>query len=67
MAQYFLPRGGQTLLPRNLTTWVFEEFRKQPTSHWNEEYGNALPTKVSGFMHSLKGKAVMYLCGSSRK
>lgn len=50
MAQYSLPRGGQTLLPRNLMTWLFEEIRTQPTSYWKPEYAEALPYKVSAFM-----------------
>ena len=47
MVQYFLPRGGQSTLPCNLMTWVFEEFRTQPTSCWEEDYGNALLGMVS--------------------
>jgi len=48
MVQYFLPHGRQSSLSHNLTTWVFEEFCTQPTSYWTEDYGNALPSKVSG-------------------
>ena len=47
MAQYLIPYGGgPSMLPRNITSWLFQEFKNSKTSYWTEQRASELPTLV---------------------
>ena len=48
MSLYFLPRGGPGTLPRNITSWLFQEIRNKKTSYWTDERASELPIVVGG-------------------
>lgn len=48
MAQYFLPHGGKGGLPRNITSWLFQEIQNERTSYWTKESASKLLTDVGG-------------------
>jgi len=48
MAQYFLLRAGTGALPRNITSWLFQEIKNETTSYWTKEGASKLLTDVGG-------------------
>lgn len=48
MAQYFLLRGGTGTLPRNITSWLFQEFTNVKTSYWTDARAPQLRMHVGG-------------------